>query len=116
MSVALDVPLADGRVLRAYDSGGSGPVIMWFHGSPQTGRVLPPVLEAASARGIRMLSYARPSYGGSTPRPGRDVASAAADMAAVIGASELWRRAGAGHISVLDAVPDAMDWILAQER
>ncbi|WP_299091302.1 alpha/beta fold hydrolase [uncultured Microbacterium sp.] len=87
MSVALDVPLADGRVLRAYDSGGSGPVIMWFHGSPQTGRVLPPVLEAAAARGIRMLSYARPSYGGSTPRPGRDVASAAADLAAVADAA-----------------------------
>jgi pimeloyl-ACP methyl ester carboxylesterase len=40
-------------------------------------------MDAARARGIRLLSYGRPSYGGSTARPGRDIASAAADVAAV---------------------------------
>ena len=34
-------------------------------------------------RGIRWVSYDRPGYGGSTPHPGRDVASAAADVASV---------------------------------
>ncbi len=96
MIVAVDVPLPDGTVLRAHDSGGSGPVVMWFHGSPQTGRVLSPILDAAAARGIRMLSYARPSYGGSTPRIGRDVASAAADTAAVADAAGVERFATLG--------------------
>ncbi len=35
----------------------------------------------AARRGIRLVSYARPSYGGSTSSPGRDVASAAGDVA-----------------------------------
>jgi pimeloyl-ACP methyl ester carboxylesterase len=83
---AIDVRLGDGRVLRAYDTGAhaaAGPVLVWHHGSPQTGAPLEPVLAAAAARGIRVLSYGRPSYGGSSPRPGRDVASAASDSAAV---------------------------------
>ncbi|KRE28884.1 alpha/beta fold hydrolase [Agromyces sp. Soil535] len=86
MITALDVRLDDGRVLRAYDGGADAAsrlVLVWHHGSPQTGAPLHPVLEAASARGIRVLSYGRPAYGGSTPNPGRDVASAAADVAAV---------------------------------
>jgi pimeloyl-ACP methyl ester carboxylesterase len=55
--------------------------VVWHHGSPQTGALLDPLLTAATARGIRVVSYARPSYGGSTPRPGRDVASAGLDVA-----------------------------------
>src|SRR4051794_41978635 len=77
-----DLRLADGRTLRAYDAGG-GPAatLVWHHGSPQSGAPLPPLLEAAARRGIRLVSYARPSYGGSTPQPGRDVASPAGDAA-----------------------------------
>ena len=82
-----DVTTTDDRALRGYDSGhGSEPgdtAVIWLHGSPQTGALLTPVLEAAARRGLRVLSYARPGYGGSTPRPGRDVASAAADLTAV---------------------------------
>lgn len=76
--------LRDGRTLRTYDSGAeaaTGLTLVWHHGSPQTGAPLPPLLAAAAARGIRLLSYGRPSYGGSSPLPGRDVASAAADVA-----------------------------------
>ena len=57
--------------------------MLWHHGSPQTGAPLEPLVVAAAARGIRLLSDARPSYGGSSPKPGRDVASAAADVALV---------------------------------
>jgi len=81
-----DVRLDDGRTLRAYDAGAGADdafAIVWHHGSPQTGAPLDPLLAAAADRGIRLLSYARPSYGGSTERPGRDVASAAADVAAI---------------------------------
>jgi pimeloyl-ACP methyl ester carboxylesterase len=82
-----DVQLPDGRVVRAHDSGDRGRdvrlTMIWHHGSPQTGAPLAPLLAATAARGIRLVSYGRPSYGGSTPRPGRNVGSAAEDVAAV---------------------------------
>jgi pimeloyl-ACP methyl ester carboxylesterase len=82
----VDVRAADGRVLKVHDGSPrdhSGPVILWHHGSPQTGALLDPLLVAAEARGVRLLSYGRPSYGGSSSNRGRDVASAAADVAAI---------------------------------
>ncbi|MFB8274904.1 alpha/beta fold hydrolase [Nocardia colli] len=82
MVASRDIRLDDGRIVRAYDSehGGGAGVLVWHHGSPQTGVLLDPLLEAANARGIRLLSYGRPGYGGSTRLPGRDVASAAHDV------------------------------------
>jgi pimeloyl-ACP methyl ester carboxylesterase len=80
-----EVRLDDGRTLRAYDGGGADAAgaftVVWHHGSPQTGAPLEPLLSAAASRGIRLLTYGRPSYGGSSPCPGRTVASAAADVA-----------------------------------
>jgi len=83
-----EVRLDDGRVLTFHDSGptASGLVLGWHHGSPQTGALLDPLLSAAHERGIRLVSYGRPSYGGSTPQPGRDVAAAAGDTARVMDA------------------------------
>lgn len=95
----LDVVLPDGRMLRAYDTGpsvDSAIALAWHHGSPQTGVPLEPVLTAAARRGIRVFSYARPSYGGSSPHPGRDVASAAADTLAVADALGIERFAAMG--------------------
>jgi pimeloyl-ACP methyl ester carboxylesterase len=86
-----DIAAGDGRTLCVHDSGGAGPAVLWFHGSPQTGALLDPVLAAAEQRGLRLVSYGRPSYGGSSPRPGRDVASAAADVEAIAGALGLER-------------------------
>lgn len=99
MVIERDVRLGDGRVLHAYDTGPDAAarlVLVWHHGSPQTGAPLEPVLAAAAARGIRVLSYGRPSYGGSSPRPGRDVASSAADVAAVVDAFGVDRFAAMG--------------------
>ena len=45
--------------------------LVWHTGSPQTGALLDPLVAATSARGIRLVSYGRPSYGGSSPDPGR---------------------------------------------
>ena len=85
-----DVQLKDGRLLRVYDTGveeaADAPTVLWHHGSPQTGAPLEPLLSAAAARGIRLLSYGRPSYGGSSPHRGRNVASAGADVAQIIDA------------------------------
>jgi len=95
-NVAGVIVLDDGRTLEAYDGGGNGFPIVWHHGTPQTGALIAPLLEAAAKRGIRLVSYARPSYGGSAPNPGRDVASAASDMAQVADAFGLERFAVMG--------------------
>jgi pimeloyl-ACP methyl ester carboxylesterase len=98
--VATDLRLSDGRVLRAYDAGSArgadAPALLWHHGSPQTGAPLAPLVAAAARRGVRLVSYARPSYGGSSPRRGRDVASAADDVAQVADALGLARFAVMG--------------------
>ena len=94
-----DVRLTDDRIVRVYDSGAldsDAPTVVWFHGSPQTGALLAPLLEAAAARGIRLLSYARPGYRGSTRVAGRDVASAAADVGEFADALGLSRFAAMG--------------------
>jgi pimeloyl-ACP methyl ester carboxylesterase len=94
-----DVRLDDGRTVCAFDTGADAAeafTTIWFHGSPQTGALLPPLLTAAAERNIRLLSYGRPGYGGSSPRPGRDVASAAADVAQVADAFGISRFAVMG--------------------
>lgn len=82
-----EIRLRDGRRVQAYDSGvengADAFTVLWHHGSPQTGALLEPLLAAARTRGIRLLSYGRPAYGGSDPSPGRDVSSAAADVAQI---------------------------------
>lgn len=95
-----DLRLEDGRVLRVHDSAdgsaGAGLTVLWHHGSPQTGAPLAPLLAAAAERGIRLVSYGRPSYGGSSPRRGRDVAAAATDVAQLADALGLVRFAVMG--------------------
>jgi pimeloyl-ACP methyl ester carboxylesterase len=77
MVTSQDVLLNDGRTLRVHDSANGDErgafTLLWHHGSPQTGALLEPLLVAAAERGIRLLSYGRPSYGGSSPLLGRDV-------------------------------------------
>ncbi len=96
----LDLRLAGGRIVHVHDSGPgdtAGPLtLVWHHGSPQTGALLAPLLAAAGRRQIRLLSWDRPSYGGSTPQPGRSVAAAAADMGEIADALEVQRFAVMG--------------------
>jgi pimeloyl-ACP methyl ester carboxylesterase len=92
-----DVPVGNGRTVRTYDTGtGDALTIVWHNGSPHTGAHLEPLLAAAAARNIRLVTYARPSYGGSTPAPGRDVAAAAGDVAAIADALGIERFATMG--------------------
>ncbi|MBA2521072.1 MAG: alpha/beta hydrolase [Chloroflexia bacterium] len=95
-----DLRLPDGRVLRVHDSADDSATstftLLWHHGSPQTGAPLAPLLAAAADRGIRLLSYGRPSYGGSSPQPDRDVASAGSDVAHLADALGLGRFAMMG--------------------
>jgi pimeloyl-ACP methyl ester carboxylesterase len=94
-----EVRLQDGRALRVHDSGAQEPevlTVLWHHGTPQTGALLAPLLDAAVARGIRLVSYGRPSYGGSTPLVGRNVASAAGDVRQIVDALGISRFAVMG--------------------
>jgi pimeloyl-ACP methyl ester carboxylesterase len=98
MTTDIDLLLADGRTLGAHDTGRdpNAFALFWHSGSPHTGALLPPIVAAAEARAIRVVSYARPSYGGSTPQPGRNVASAAGDVAAIADALGIGRFAVMG--------------------
>src|SRR5829696_2677863 len=83
------LPLPDGRILEVADTGevtADGGVLVFHNGSPHTGALLEPVVGLAAARGVRVVTYARPSYGASTPQPGRTIADAAGDVRAIVDA------------------------------
>jgi pimeloyl-ACP methyl ester carboxylesterase len=91
MVTSLELHVTDGRRLVAYDTAAADAsdapeplTLVWHHGSPQTGAPLEPLLAAAASRNLRLVTYARPGYGGSSPRPGRDAAQAAADVAEIV--------------------------------
>jgi pimeloyl-ACP methyl ester carboxylesterase len=79
-----DVDAADGRVIRVAELGDpDGAPVVFHHGWPGC-RLLPPSFdEAARERRVRLISYDRAGYGGSSPKPGRRIADAAADTATV---------------------------------
>ncbi|HET6287194.1 MAG TPA: alpha/beta hydrolase [Amycolatopsis sp.] len=92
-----DVALGDGTTLHTYDTGGAGPVVFWHHGTPNIGAPPVPLLPAAARLGLRWVSYDRPGYGGSSPRPARDIASVASDVEKVADALGIERFAVFGH-------------------
>lgn len=59
--------LADGRVVRYWSSATDGPVVLVFHGCPDTRRVAMTGEPAAHEVGVRLLAFNRPGYGSSTP-------------------------------------------------
>src|SRR5580700_218293 len=82
---ALTVSRPDGRVLEALTAGPpDGLPMVFHHGTPGGVALYEPMLAEAAARGLRTVLYARPGYGNSTAQPGRLVAAAAADVAAIL--------------------------------
>ena len=61
-------------------------MLLGQHGTPGSGRLFRAEVEGAERLGARLVAYSRPGYGGSTPQPGRSVADAAADVAALLDA------------------------------
>ncbi len=81
---SLTVAAPDGRELHVNDVGDpSWPVVVHHHGTPGCAMLPPSAMADAAERGLRLVSYDRPGYGGSTRLPGRAVAHAAADVAAI---------------------------------
>lgn len=90
----LDVPLPDGRTLHVRDDGEPGdaglPLVL-HHGSPQSGLVLPSQLDDARARGLRVISFDRAGYGGSSRAEGRRVADVVTDVTHLLDALDVDR-------------------------
>jgi pimeloyl-ACP methyl ester carboxylesterase len=81
----LIVDLGDGRSLDVALAGpADGSVVVLHHGTPASGRPIAPFVEAASARGIRLVSYSRPGYAGSSRLEGRSIADCVADVVAIV--------------------------------
>ncbi len=101
MVTEADLGLSDGRTLHYYDTredeSDCRVAVFWHHGTPNVGSPPRPLFSAAAENGLRWVSYDRPAYGGSSPNPGRDIASAAADVAAIADALGIGRFAVLGH-------------------
>jgi pimeloyl-ACP methyl ester carboxylesterase len=74
----------DGRTLAIEEAGDpNGRPILVHGGTPNSRHLYQPTAIDAAVRGLRLISYDRPGYGGSTPQPGRSVADCAADVRAI---------------------------------
>jgi pimeloyl-ACP methyl ester carboxylesterase len=87
MERTFEVQTPDGRTLHVHEAGAAdGRVVIGHHGTPSSGRHYAPHVEAAEARGLRLLDHDRPGYGGSSPRPGRTVAAVVEDVVTILDA------------------------------
>jgi len=108
------VRTADGRVLLVEDVGDpDGLPVLVHSGTPSARLQYPPHVRDATERGLRLIGYDRPGYGGSTPHPGRTVADCAGDVRAIcaeLGIDRLatWGASGGGpHVLACAALlPD----------
>jgi pimeloyl-ACP methyl ester carboxylesterase len=74
----------DGRVLAIEEAGDpAGQPVLVHGGTPNSRHLYGPHASDAAERGLRLISYDRPGYGGSSPQPGRTVADCAADVRAI---------------------------------
>ncbi len=79
------LPLPDGRTLDVLLGGNpDGIPLLVHHGTPSDGSTWADWHDDCAARGLRLVAASRPGYATSTRHPGRDVAAAAADAAALL--------------------------------
>jgi pimeloyl-ACP methyl ester carboxylesterase len=78
------IPVGDGRELCVEMAGEPhGRPILVHTGEPMSRRLYGGWIADAENKGIRLIGYDRPGYGGSTAHPGYAVASGAADVRAI---------------------------------
>jgi pimeloyl-ACP methyl ester carboxylesterase len=79
-----DVRTVDGRTLRVREEGDPrGAPVFVLHGQPGSRVLYRAHVEDARRKGIRLIGYDRPGYGGSTRRPDRRVGDVAGDVRAI---------------------------------
>ena len=70
MDEYLEVAGPDGRTIEVLSGGDPGGFGLLYHGgSPSAAARFAPMDDAARAHGLRLITYSRPGYGASTPRP-----------------------------------------------
>jgi pimeloyl-ACP methyl ester carboxylesterase len=86
------VTLEDGRKLQLEVAGADeGEVVLVHSGTPGSRRLFPDHVADAETKGIRLVGYDRPGYGGSSRKPGRSVSDAVDDVRAIAKALEVDR-------------------------
>jgi pimeloyl-ACP methyl ester carboxylesterase len=94
------IRLRDGRWLAYTDIGESDrPSMLFFHGAPSSRLRLVYLEDEIRAAGIRVISPDRPSYGGSSPQPGRSIIDWPRDVEALTEVLGIQRFGVAGHSS-----------------
>ena len=108
------VAVRDGRDLCVRVGGGASErAVLVMHGMPGSGLLYRGWVEDATARGIQLIGYDRPGYGGSSDYPGRSIGDCAADVRAIaddLGISRMgvWGWSGGGPYALACAamLPD----------
>lgn len=116
-----DVVLPDGRTLDLTCTGPSdGVPLVFHHGSPGSVVQLRAYQRAAYARGLRLVTWSRPGYGGSSRWPGRRVADVVPDTSAVLdelGAARClvagWSGGGPHALACGALLPDRVTGVLS---
>jgi pimeloyl-ACP methyl ester carboxylesterase len=86
------VATPDGRVLAVQEAGDpDGRPVLVHMGTPNSRHLYGPNAADAAERGLRLICYDRPGYGGSAPQPGRSHASCAADVRTICTALQIER-------------------------
>lgn len=109
-----EVTTQDGRVLKVLEDGDRmGRPVLVHNGMPNSRLLFAPDVRSAQRLGIRLISYDRPGYGGSTRRPGRSVADCAEDVRTIARALDIdrlgvWGVSGGGPHAIACAalLPD----------
>lgn len=104
----------DGRALSYREAGDPGGIpVLAHHGTPGSSLLYGAHVHDAEERGIRLLAYDRPGFGGSTRHEGRRAADCAADVTALcdaLGIERLctWGVSGGGPHAIATAalLPD----------
>jgi pimeloyl-ACP methyl ester carboxylesterase len=108
------VQASDGRVIAVEEAGDpAGRPVLVQGGTPGSRLLYGPHVRDAAERGLRLIGYDRPGYGGSSPQPGRTVADCASDVRAICAALgidrlAMWGASGGGpHVLACAALlPD----------
>ena len=108
------VRTSDGRTLVVEDAGDpAGRPVLVHLGTPDSRHLYGPWVADAAGRGLRLICYDRPGYGGSTPQPGRSIADCAGDVRAICAALGIdrlamwgWSGGGAHVLACAALLPD----------